>query len=106
MNEKELTPAEKGKITRERNAAARAKGKSEKAEQERKDKELITTAMRSIIADERATPRERLDALKILDHLTYSHYIPYSVTHSDTRMTDAEIKAEFDKLKASKMTTK
>ena len=73
-----MTPEER-RERRERRREARRR----EWEQERQDRETAKQAMRSILADSQATPQQRLDALKILDHLTYSDMVPTSVSMRD-----------------------
>ena len=79
MADRELTPAEKGKATRERNREFWAQRRAEQEAQEREDRERAKVAMRAILDDASATPQQKLDALEILDNLTHAHMIPYTL---------------------------
>lgn len=84
-----MTPEER----RERRERRREERRREWAE-EKEDREAAKTAMRAILTDSQATPQQRLDALKILDHLTYSHMVPTSVSIRDEE-ADKEMIAKF-----------
>ena len=84
-----MTPEER-RERRERRREARRR----EWEQERQDRETAKQAMRSILADSQATPQQRLDALKILDHLMYSHMVPLSVSMRDEE-ADKDMIAKF-----------
>lgn len=75
----EQTAAEKRKETLERNRAAKAQARAEREKEEQADRERAKAAMRGILEDQSATPAQRLDALEILDGLTHSGLVPYSL---------------------------
>ena len=61
---------EKAEITRKANAEARKAARVAQWEQERKDKQLVGEAMRHILHDPNATPREKIFAAITLDDIT------------------------------------
>lgn len=60
-----MTPAEKGKLTRQRNAEF-----IEARREERKEREqLIIAAMRRVLGDPQSSPTELIEAAKLLSSL-------------------------------------
>ena len=91
----ELTPAEKGKITRAKNKAARDAADAIRRAEEKEDRERAKAAMRSILTDDRATPQQRLDALEILDGLTCSHMVPLAISKRGEERAEKDLISEF-----------
>ena len=91
----ELTPAEKGRITRARNKAARDAEDAIRRAEEKEDRERAKAAMRAILEDDRATPQQRLDALEILDGLTYSHMVPLAVSKRGEERAEKDLISGF-----------
>lgn len=95
----EKTTAEKRKETLERNRETKRKAKELREAEERRDRELAKAAMRAILSDPNATPEQKLDAVEILDNLTHSNIIPYSLQERRKRPpADMEsFRAEYEK---------
>lgn len=74
--------------------AVREEARAKQSEQDKRDTELAKDAMRAILADPTATPQQRLDAIAILDHLTYSDIVPHRMK------VEQEARAEQDRQKA------
>lgn len=103
----EQTATEKCKETLERNRAAKAQARAERDREEKADKELAKAAMRAILEDQSATPAQKLDALEILDSLTYSGLIPYSLRErrrGEAAVDIESFKAEYQKRLAETQT--
>lgn len=100
MQNEEKTTAEKRKETLERNRAFKEKARAERGREEQADKERAKAAMRAILDDATATPQQKLDALEILDSLTYSSLIPYSLKERRREAAPVDMesfKAEYQK---------
>lgn len=91
-----LTPAEKGRITRQRNEAARRSRRAEWLEAEKKDRALVLDALRRVIADPSSTPEQCLFAVRVLDEMGVYHLIPLAVKNprDDNKRLFAQFREE------------
>lgn len=78
----------KGEATRKSNLEKRRQRAAEHAEARRKDEPLVIDALRAILADDRATPTERLYALEILDDMQNYSFVPYRLKYQDTAVVN------------------
>ena len=91
----------KGEATRKSNLERRKKWEAEHAEAKRKDSPLVIDALRAILADDRATPTERLYALEILDDMQDYSFIPDRLKYQDTAAVNlSRFKKELETVQA------
>ena len=77
MNDTEqLTPRQRGEITRKANAAARKAHREQRDAQEREDKARVAKAMRRIIDDQNSTPGQVIFAALLLHDIDWSFPLP------------------------------
>lgn len=100
MNDEEiskLSPQERAKITRRKNAEARAKRQAEQWETERKDRAATLEALRLVRDDPSSTVEQRLLAIEGIDRLQYYHFLPVHPMQQsiDTEMINARLAAHF-----------
>lgn len=62
---------------------ARMEADAKRMTREREDKNLVLTAMRSILSDHSATPSQRIYAFAVLDNMQYYHFAPYNLPYPD-----------------------
>ena len=79
MENNELTPAEKGRITRRANAERRAQWRAEHDRQESEDKARIAELMRCIVDDASEEQKTRLFAAVVLNRILGCPYFSSSV---------------------------
>ena len=92
-----LSPQEKGRITRRKNAEARAKRQAEQWETEKKDRAATLEALRLVRDDPSSTVEQRLLAIEGIDRLQYYHFLPVHPMQQsiDTEMINARLAAHF-----------
>ena len=100
MNDEEiskLSPQERAKITRRKNAEARAKRQAEQWETERKDRAATLEALRLVRDDPSSTIEQRLLAVAGIDRLQSYNFLPVHPMQQsiDTEMINARLAAHF-----------
>lgn len=71
----------------ERKARAEARKAANRArwEQEKQDRAIVADALRAVIADDAATPAQRLFAVTCLNYSMGYHIVPYDLKYPDSR---------------------
>lgn len=92
----------KGEATRKSNLEKRKQREAEQAEARHRDKPIVIDALRAILADDRASPTERLYALEILDDMMGYSFIPSRIKYQDTGTVDlSRFKKEVEAIQAA-----
>lgn len=79
-----MTPHEKARETRQRNAERRKQWEAQHREAKEKDRPIVIEALRAILTDPAATPSERVFALTTLDDMQSYGFIPLRVKYAET----------------------
>ena len=84
-NIEQLTPQEKGRITREKNKAARAEAKAAWEAEKKREKDATIKVMCAIRDDPNATAAQKIFAVSVLDHLLPGHImLPYGLEYHES----------------------